>query len=136
MTRTITIIVLLSLCPAAVHATTESRLKALMLVAPRPVYPQEAIIRRFQGCGKYQIDMNKKTGAPVKVHALQSAGHPILDNAAVSAFIWWRAKPGTIERIVIPVCFSFRSGKPTVTFGSDTPNQSVQPTAGRRGPET
>jgi TonB family protein len=125
------IIMVLSLCAAAVHATTESRPKALMLVAPRPEYPQEAIIRRFQGCGKYQLDMNKKTGAPVNVHALQSAGHPVLDHAAVSAFIRWRARPGTIERVVIPVCFSLRSGKPTVSFGSDTPNKSLQPTAGR-----
>lgn len=112
----VVVALLLSLLGSAARVESQSPKKALMLVAPRPEYPPEASVRHTRGCGKFQIDMDAKTGAALKVHALQSTGHPALDRAAVSAFMKWRAKPGSIEHVVIPVCFDFRSGKPTVSY--------------------
>src|SRR5262249_59179550 len=73
--------------------TSDSALKALMISAPRPEYPEEARVRHVTGCGIYQVEFDSKTGVPQKVSAIQSAGIPLLNRAATTALMQWRAKP-------------------------------------------
>jgi len=96
----------------------EATLKAAMISAPRPDYPEEASVRHVAGCGLYQLDIDAKTGVPSRVDVLQSAGHPLLNRAAINGLMRWRAKPGGVRVVKIPVCFELRTGKPIVTYGS------------------
>jgi TonB family protein len=90
--------------------------KTLAEVAPRPAYPAEAVSRKIQGCGRFQLEVKRATGIPTSVKVLHSTGRKILDEAAVRAFMSWRIHPGTVEHVVVPVCFDFRAGKPTVSY--------------------
>jgi len=98
--------------------SSDAALKAAMISAPRPDYPEEASNRHAAGCGLYQIDIDSKTGAVSKVDVLKSAGHPSLNRAAVDGLMRWRAKPGGVRIVKLPVCFELRAGKPTVTYGT------------------
>jgi TonB family protein len=91
---------------------------AALISAPRPDYPEEASTRHVFGCGLYQIDIDFKTGAVSKVEVLKSAGHPLLNRAAVDGLLRWRAKAGGVRFVKLPVCFEPRAGKPTVTYGT------------------
>jgi outer membrane biosynthesis protein TonB len=103
----------------SVHAqTAESAIKAAMISAPRPQFPAEATARHVAGCGLYQIDIGPKTGAPLKIEIIQNAGHPALNRAAVNGLMLWRARPGGVRAVKLPVCFEFKSGKPIVTYGN------------------
>jgi outer membrane biosynthesis protein TonB len=105
--------------PVSVHAQTgDSAIKAAMISAPRPQFPAEASTRHVAGCGLYQIDIDPKTGAPLKVEIIQSAGHPTLNRAAVNGLMLWRARPGGVRIVKLPVCFEFKSGQPIVTYGN------------------
>jgi TonB family protein len=96
----------------------EATLNAAIISAPRPDYPEQASVRHVAGCGLYQIDIDAKTGVPLRVEILQSAAHPLLNRAAVSGLMRWRAKPGGVRVVKIPVCFELRAGKPVVTYGN------------------
>jgi TonB family protein len=103
---------------SAFAQSDEAISKAAIISAPRPDYPEEASVRHVAGCGVYQINVDAKTGVPLKVDVLQSAGHPPLNRAAVNGLMRWRAKPGGVRVLKIPVCFELRAGKPTVTYGN------------------
>jgi len=49
------------------------------------------------------VDPN--SGLAVDAMMEQSIGNPILDNSTVSAFRRWRFKPGTPQRVRIPITF-------------------------------
>jgi TonB family protein len=96
----------------------EATLKAAMISTPRPDYPEEASVRHVAGCGLYQIDIDAKTGVALRVDILQSSGHPLLNRAVINGPMRWRAKPGGLRVVKIPVCFELRAGKPLVTYGN------------------
>ena len=80
--------------------------KAFALFAPRPEYPYEARSRRLTGSGTAMLSVDSETGFVDDVSMEQRLGHPVLDNAAISAFKRWRFKKGTVRRVRIPITFT------------------------------
>ena len=71
--------------------------------APRPDYPLEARARHWTGRGIALVEVDPKTGYVTAARMLKSTGHVILDNAALSAFMRWRFKPGSPKQVHIPI---------------------------------
>jgi TonB family protein len=80
--------------------------RALALHAPRPDYPYEARHRNITGSGVVALTVDSGTGLVVDAVMEESAGSPILDQSALSAFRRWRFKIGTPPRVRIPVTFT------------------------------
>jgi TonB family protein len=97
--------------PAPIGASGQTRVaavgnaKAFVLTAPRPDYPYEARSRHITGSGIAVITVDPNSGLAVDAMMEQSIGNPILDNSTVSAFRRWRFKPGTPQRVRIPITF-------------------------------
>jgi TonB family protein len=89
---------------------------AKMLSVPKPVYPKVAIQRHIQGRGLFRIYMDITTGKPLRTEIVKSTGSPLLDDAALSALRQWRAAPGTIRVINLPVTFTLSSNGASVSF--------------------
>ena len=102
-------LLLLSFSPHALGTeadiTVPSKARNLMLSMPKPQYPVEARLRRHMGRGMFDIIFQVKSGAVTQVKILQSTGSKLLDDAAVKAFSRWRARPGMISHIKVPVTF-------------------------------
>jgi TonB family protein len=96
----------LSVLGADADVTVPPEARALMLAMPRPKYPYEARARHITGQGMYEILMDTKSGMVTRVVVVQSTGSKVLDEAAVNAFSRWRARPGKISRIRVPVNFT------------------------------
>ncbi len=90
--------------------------RAQLVAAPKPVYPAAAIERRIVGNGQFRLNMDFDTGRPVGIVILKSTGSPLLDRATVDALSRWRAVPGGIRRIDLPVFFRLTSRGPSVEF--------------------
>jgi TonB family protein len=80
--------------------------KAVAISAPRPDYPLEARAQHFTGSGIALLEVDRKTGYVTAARMLKSTGHVILDNAALSAFMHWRFKPGTVRQVRIPIHYT------------------------------
>lgn len=52
------------------------------------------------------MHVDKRTGIVTSVEITQSAGHDILDKAAVEAFQRWRFRPGTVEKVRCPITWT------------------------------
>jgi TonB family protein len=89
---------------------------AKMLAAPKPLYPAAAVQRRVEGRGEFRIDMDFSTGKSVRVVVVKSTGSSLLDDAAVKALQQWRAAPGTIRVIHLPLVFRLSARGPSVAF--------------------
>jgi TonB family protein len=79
--------------------------KALVLYAPRPVYPYEARRQRTIGSGTALLTVDPISGEVSAVHMLQSSRSVILDSATIEAFRRWRFKPGTVARVQVPITY-------------------------------
>jgi TonB family protein len=79
-----------------------------MLSMPKPAYPPEALARRITGSGLYEVTFNIKTGAATGVSVVESTHSRILDDAAMRALSGWRARPGQVSRMRVPLTFTFR----------------------------
>ena len=80
--------------------------KALVTYAPRPVYPYEARRQRITGSGIALLTVDSVDGNVVDVRMVQSCGSSILDNATLDAFQRWRFKPGSVERVQVPITYT------------------------------
>jgi TonB family protein len=89
---------------------------AIKKVAPQ--YPYEARSRHQTGSGLLRITLNLRTGSVMKVTVIKSTGSPILDNAARSAFLQWRWKPGKWKEIDVPVTYTMGSGPHRLPAGA------------------
>jgi TonB family protein len=87
-------------------ATPLGGVRALVTYAPRPVYPYEARRQRIIGSGIALLRVASVDGAVVDVRMAQSCGSVILDNATLDAFRRWRFKPGTVERVQVPITYT------------------------------
>jgi TonB family protein len=85
--------------------------KAVAISAPRPDYPLEARAQHFTGSGIALLEIDRKTGYVTAARMLKSTGHVILDNAALSAFMRWRFKPGTVHQVRIPTNYTMHQPK-------------------------
>ena len=75
--------------------------------SPGPGYPEEAQQSKIVGSGLYELRINK-TGKTTEVAIVKSSGSRVLDQAARSAFMNWRFKPGIFVRIRMPVTWAAR----------------------------
>jgi TonB family protein len=87
--------------------TVPFELRWYMLSMPRPAYPKEARERHITGRGICDIVFRPETGTVTHVTVLQSTDSKLLDNAAVKAFIRWRARLGKISHARVPFTFTF-----------------------------
>ena len=80
--------------------------RALVTYAPRPAYPYEARRQRIIGSGIALLTVASADGNVVDVRMAQSCGSVILDNATLDAFRRWHFKPGTVERVQVPITYT------------------------------
>ena len=80
--------------------------RALVTYAPRPVYPYEARRQRITGSGIALLTIAPANGNVVDARMVQSCGSVILDNATLDAFQRWRFKPGSVERVQVPITYT------------------------------
>ena len=80
--------------------------RALVMYAPRPVYPYEARRQRMTGSGIALVTVDSVDGNVVDVRMVQSCGSVILDNATLDAFRRWHFKPGSVERVQVPITYT------------------------------
>ena len=80
--------------------------KAMVVYAPRPVYPYEARRERATGSGLAVITVDQNTGAVTDVRMMQSCGNAILDNSTRDAFRRWRFKPGNVAKVQVPITYT------------------------------
>lgn len=83
-----------------------SAAKVLALNAPRPEYPYEARRRKITGEGVALMSIDSASGRVTSVTMVQSTGNAFLDDAAITGFLRWRFKPGTVSSITCPVTFT------------------------------
>jgi TonB family protein len=96
-------------------------LKPSMLVSgfpPRPEYPFDARRMHATGKGVFILKINAQSGKVESIQIKKSTGHPILDSAAINSFHAYRFKPGTPERVCMPITFAM----------AKSPNQTMQRT--------
>ena len=79
--------------------------KARNLDGPKPIYPPEAAGSHLAGTGKYLLQFDQATGKVVDVIVSQSAGSPVLDNAAVTAFRQWHEDPQCAKEVTMTMTF-------------------------------
>jgi TonB family protein len=80
--------------------------KAKLLAAPRPIKTGEASSRHLAGSGIFVLQLDMATGRVKAIAIQKSTGQPLLDQCAVNALRQWRAAPGTVRTIRLPVIFS------------------------------
>jgi len=86
--------------------------KARNLDGPKPIYPPEAAGVHLSGTGKYLLQFDQATGKVIDVTVSQSAGSPILDNAAVTAFRQWHEDPQCAKEVTITMTFGAAPAAP------------------------
>lgn len=91
-----------------VRGTTTSlrSVKAMVMYAPRPVYPYEARRQQLTGSGVALLNIDQTSGGVTDVVMMQSCGNTILDNSTLDAFRRWRFKPGNVTRVQVPVTYT------------------------------
>jgi TonB family protein len=80
--------------------------KAMVMYAPRPVYPYEARRQRITGSGAVLLTIDPTAGAVTDVVIVQSCGSIILDHATLDALRRWRFKPGTVATVHVPITYT------------------------------
>jgi len=86
-------------------ALSDEELMRYALASPSAGYPEEAQKAKVTGSGLYELQINK-AGTTTSVAIVKSSGSAVLDQAARSAFLKWRFKPGVLSRVRVPVIWS------------------------------
>jgi TonB family protein len=86
-------------------ALSDEELTRYALVSPSAGYPEAAQKAKMTGSGLYELQINK-AGTTTGVAIVRSSGSAVLDQAARSAFLRWRFKPGVFSRVRVPVSWS------------------------------
>jgi periplasmic protein TonB len=103
--------VLISPASAQMNAPSPSTpentpVKALVLEAPQPEYPESLKAHGIGGDGVFVLYVDSETGAVASVSIQKSTGVRDLDDCAVKALRRWRFKPRTISKEVrVPITF-------------------------------
>jgi TonB family protein len=110
----------------------------LVVRAPMPEYPADAVNFHLYDTGIYLLRVQIKSGTVTQVLVGRSAGDRAFDIAAVKALIKWHFKPGAVPyrkidsvRMSPPQTEHETLVKIPVTFKIKRPNQAMQRTAGR-----
>jgi len=80
--------------------------RAFVTYAPRPIYPYDARLQRITGSGIALLAVDSVDGNVVDVRMVQSCGSVILDNATLDALRRWHFKPGSVERVQVPITYT------------------------------
>ncbi len=83
----------------------DPKIRAVIVEAPEPVYPQVAREIYLEGAGRFQLQVDPEQGKVTKVEVRQSTGYKELDAAAIAALRRWRVKPNTMSSILVPISF-------------------------------
>ncbi len=83
--------------------TREGPLYHMVTYAPAPVLPPAAIEQHLSGRGVYVVDI--VNGIVEDVRILRSAGHKILDDAALTTLPTWHFRPHRILKATIVIDF-------------------------------
>lgn len=104
-------------CPARAQATGRDRASEIVVTsrvgnfgglvryAPMPIVPVAAIQQHLSGHGVYAVDIGVG-GLVDDVRVVQSAGHRILDDAAITTLRRWVVVPHKLIKITVPLDFS------------------------------
>lgn len=87
----------------------ERTVREIVVSGVQPEYPYEARRNHIIGNGVVLIRVDRATGKVASCEMAPSTGSLLLDEAALQAFQLWRFKPGTVERVMIPVHFTMSS---------------------------
>jgi TonB family protein len=80
--------------------------RAFVTYAPRPIYPYDARLQRITASGIALLAVDSVDGNVVDVRMVQSCGSVILDNATLDALRRWHFKPGSVERVQVPITYT------------------------------
>jgi TonB family protein len=86
--------------------------KAKNLTGPSPEVPAEAIKQHLAGKGAYLLHFDQTTGTVTDVTVVQSAGSPILDDAAIAAFRQWHEDPNCAKEATVTMTFAAAGAQP------------------------
>jgi TonB family protein len=75
------------------------------LYAPQPQYPYEARLKLWEDTLLVELHV-RPDGTVSHVEIVQHSRYPVLDYCAKEAFRQWRFRPGTADRLRIPLTFS------------------------------
>src|SRR5467141_2613409 len=75
------------------------------LDGPKPIFPPEAAGLHLSGTGKYLLHFDQNTGLVTDVTVSQSAGSPLLDNSAITAFRQWHEDPHCAKEVTMTMTF-------------------------------
>jgi TonB family protein len=81
-----------------------------VLYAPAPHFPLSARWEHVQGSGKFELLIDRRSGAVTDVKVLETMRDVRLDAAAIEAFRRWRFKPNTIQKLIVPINFTVGYG--------------------------
>ncbi len=86
-------------------ALSDDELMHYAIASPGAGYPAAAQKANLSGSGLYELQINK-AGMTTAVAVVKSSKSAVLDQAARSAFLKWRFKPGVLTRVRVPVSWS------------------------------
>jgi TonB family protein len=86
-------------------ALSDEELVRYAVASPGAGYPEAAQKAKLTGSGLYELQINK-AGKTTAVAIVKSSKSAVLDQAARSAFLKWRFKPGVFTRVRVPVTWS------------------------------
>jgi TonB family protein len=81
---------------ASARETPRQDATKLVIVAPKPEYPDQARWHHQHGNGVFLLRTNIQSGRVTQVIVGQSTGNGLLDGAALKALRQWRFKPGAL----------------------------------------
>ena len=79
--------------------------QGILSYAPYPKYPVDLVRRGIRGHGLFRLSFDSKTGHVTEVKILNSTGYVILNEVAAKALLQWRARPGAISSLRVPITF-------------------------------
>jgi len=80
--------------------------EADLIYHPWPKYPIDALRKYHQGTGSYLVRFNHETGAARGVTIIKSAGSEYLDKTVTDTLRRWRARPHTLDEVLVPISFT------------------------------
>jgi TonB family protein len=87
----------------------DAKVKTVFVSTPRPDYPYEVRRSRITGSGLLRIYVDE-TGKVTQVKVLTSTGNRHLDDAGLTAFRQWRARPANRREVDMPLVFALNDG--------------------------
>jgi TonB family protein len=81
------------------------KFQGILLYAPYPKYPVDLVRRGTRGHGLFRLSFDSKTGRVTEVKVLNSTGYVILNEFAAKTLLQWKARPGAISSLRVPITF-------------------------------